>query len=101
MEKTRKNRRTEGFYILCASTGAFIAFLTPEITAQPIEHAGLIASIIAFEIKYSDLLLLICAGGLIYRLVIKKAQGREAMIMLAGLGFVVVRLLLSLRHIIS
>jgi hypothetical protein len=99
MEKTRDNRKSGVFYVLCACTGAFVAFLTPEFTEQSIKHAGLLSSFFAFKIKYLDLLLFVAAGCVVYRLVIEKVRGREAMILFGGLGFIVIRLLLALRHI--
>ena len=88
-------------YILCTFAGALIAFMLPVTEIPRPEHAGILGSIIAFELHYLTLLDTIGAIWLIYLLSKRRVRGGQALVMFGGLGFVgaqlIVAALLSFR----
>lgn len=90
---TNSNTIPRYAYILCTFAGALIGFMLPATETPRTEHAGILGSIIAFELNYLNLLTTIGAVWLIYLLSRRRARGRQALVMYGGLGFVGARLI--------
>jgi uncharacterized BrkB/YihY/UPF0761 family membrane protein len=94
--KAESSSRISGFvYVICAFVGALIGLMVPTTKDLPVQHHGILAAMIAFELNYLNLLTTLGAIWLFYWLLKRRVRPREAMVMYGGLGFVCVRLIFA------
>jgi hypothetical protein len=82
-------------YILCTFAGALIGFMLPGTSIPWTTHAGILDSVIAFELNYLNLLSTIGAIWLIYLLSKRRFRGRQVLVIYGGLGLVGARLIVA------
>lgn len=76
--------------------GASIGFLMPGGQIAPPAHRDIVSMLIALELNHINLISSLGAMGLVCWIIMRKTRGRETIIVYGALGFVVMRLLVSL-----
>jgi hypothetical protein len=98
MQKVLAGSRDTYLRVLCALVGAAIGSLIPATKSVSQTHSGALAGLIAFELNHEAILLTMGAALIVYWLLVKKPQGREALIVFGALGWSVARLVINLFH---
>lgn len=94
MNEPKLSGQTAGYrQIVATLLGIFVGLILPKSSPGTYVDGGVIRAIIAFELNYVNLLTSIAALWLVYWLFMRKAQGREALVMYGGLGLVGARLI--------
>lgn len=87
--------------IISLTVGAIVGFLLPDMHTSLPQHHGVVATIIAFELSYINLITTAGLLLLIYWLFVRRKRGRETPIMYGALGFAFVRLVVAVLKYVN